>query len=96
VRELHGGLTGAIHRDRDVEQIAIAAGVPPGNVALDGPARTVWFDVMNEAAGQRPLPVLTEKVLELQRRSGSFSPALRHLAPAVRMPTRAPQNINHS
>lgn len=42
----------------------MSAGVPPADVALDGPARSVWFSAITVAAGHNALPVLVRKAGE--------------------------------
>jgi len=54
MRELRDALAATIYRDTDVESIVVDAGIPPGEIAWDGPARHLWLQVINEAAGRRP------------------------------------------
>ena len=53
VQELRDVLASAVYRERDIEFIVTAAGVPPASVPWQSglPARSLWFEVMNEAAG---------------------------------------------
>ncbi|RSN30565.1 serine protease [Amycolatopsis sp. WAC 01416] len=50
LRELRNALSTAIYRDRDIELVAIGAGVPPARISWNQPAERLWFDVLNEAA----------------------------------------------
>lgn len=51
----------AIHRDRDIEQIVIAAGVPPGEITWTVAARSLWFEAMQAAARYQVLPAVVEQ-----------------------------------
>jgi V8-like Glu-specific endopeptidase len=64
IRELYGGLTGSLYRQSDIEEIVVGAGVPPANLAWEKPARNLWFDAMNEAAGHQRLRQLVEQAIE--------------------------------
>lgn len=60
LQELFAALTTAFYRSRDIEEIVVAADVPPGDVALDGAARNVWFSAISVAAGHNKLPALVD------------------------------------
>lgn len=61
LRELQDVLVAAIYRDRDIEQIVIAAGVPPGELTWTVAARSLWFDAMQAAARFQVLPAVVEQ-----------------------------------
>lgn len=60
LQELFAALTTAFYRTRDIEEIVVGAQVPPGDVALDGAARNVWFSAISVAAGYNKLAALVD------------------------------------
>lgn len=99
LQELHGALSTSFYRSRDIEEIVAAAGVPPGDVALDGAARNVWFSAIHVAAGHRRLaalvdaagarlPALQDRIAELL----AAQPVLSAPMPADRPESLAPDD----
>lgn len=64
LRELRDALAMTVYRDRDIEAIAVDAGISPGDIAWDQPARLLWHQVLEEAAGRRLLPALLDVVVD--------------------------------
>jgi V8-like Glu-specific endopeptidase len=64
LRELHAALATAFYRTGDIVEVLVGAGVSPGDVTLDGSARTVWFSAIMVAAGHKKLPALVETASE--------------------------------
>jgi V8-like Glu-specific endopeptidase len=64
VRELHGALATSIYREREIEQVVVAAGISPADVGWSHPARTLWYDAINQAAGQNVLRALVDSATE--------------------------------
>lgn len=77
LQELRNTLSAAIYRDRDIELLAVGAGVPPGSIQWNQPADHLWFDVLNEAAAhvrvKRLLADISEKHPALASRIGEMS-----------------------
>ncbi len=64
VQGLHRALAASIFRDREIEQIVVAAGVSPADVGWSEPAWTIWYTTMNIAAGGRALRALVTVAVE--------------------------------
>jgi V8-like Glu-specific endopeptidase len=97
VRELQATLM-TLYRERDIEAVVLAAGLQPAALAWEQSARELWFDAMNEAAGQQRLcellaavgerrPALKPRIEELVRAAPVVSAPLPPDAPDVLSPT---------
>ncbi|MCC8247634.1 trypsin-like peptidase domain-containing protein [Saccharothrix luteola] len=76
VQELRDALSTTIYRESEAEAVVREAGLSPGVIRWGQPARTLWLDVLNEAAmhlvltdllhaAARSRPVLAQRVTEL-------------------------------
>ncbi|MEU7524690.1 trypsin-like peptidase domain-containing protein [Saccharothrix sp. NPDC042600] len=76
LRELRDALSVTIYRESEVESVVREAGLSPGSIRWNQAARTLWFEVMNEAAmhlvlaellraAARSRPVLEQRTGEL-------------------------------
>lgn len=63
--ELRDALAGAIYRSRDIEELIVTAGLPPGGIDLNQGGRALWYSAMNLAAGHNRLPQLIERAVQL-------------------------------
>lgn len=61
VCDLHGALATSIYRQSDIIEIVQATGLSPGDLNLERPARGVWRDALEHAAGQQRLRELVEQ-----------------------------------
>ncbi|OXM55760.1 trypsin-like peptidase domain-containing protein [Amycolatopsis alba] len=66
LQELRNTLSAAIYREREIEVVAIGAGVPPGRIRWGQQADHLWFDVLNEAAAHVRVKQLLADVGERQ------------------------------
>lgn len=64
LQELRNALSAAIYRDRDIEVLAVGAGVPPGLIQWNQAADRLWFEVLNEAAAHVRVKQLLADIVE--------------------------------
>jgi V8-like Glu-specific endopeptidase len=60
--ELRDLLASVYYRTAQIEQLALGAGISPGHFTLDGPAATVWFELIRVASNQGKLRALLRQV----------------------------------
>lgn len=89
LQELRDALAVTIYRDRDIEVIAVDTGISPGDIAWDQPARNLWLQLMNEAAGRELLAKLLDVVVERRPALRSRIEELTRDRPVVEAPVPA-------
>ncbi len=83
VRALHDAAVTYLPYVDEIEQVASAAGIPPGDLPLRATARKVWYDAFNVAAKKLLLPALIDATAAYSPAFGMRLGELRQQTPAL-------------